>query len=308
MGTPALWIGFNTCVLALLALDLGVFHRGARAVSMRSAAGWSAFWIVLSLGFDLWIFRSHGTRPALEFLTGYIVEKSMSLDNLLVFVIVFRAFGIDPKYQYRVLFWGVMGALVMRGVLIGLGAALLARFDWLLIALGAFLVVVGFRTLFHGAPHPQPERNLIVRWARKIFPVAHGDSGGHFWIRENGRIAVTTLLLALIVVEGADVIFALDSIPAVFGITRDPFLVYTSNVCAILGLRALYFLLAGALPFFRYLNVGISTVLIFIGGKMVAEPWLQVSTGISLAVVGAILGVAIAASLLSARASEATRA
>ena len=308
MGTPALWIGFNACVLALLALDLGFFHRGARAVSLRSAAAWSGFWIALSLGFDLWILHTHGAKPALEFLTGYIVEKSMSLDNLLVFVVVFRAFGIDPKYQYRVLFWGVMGALVMRGALIGLGAALLARFDWLLIVLGAFLVIVGVRMLFHGAPRPQPDRSPVVRWARKIFPVAHGDTGQHFWIRENGRIAVTTLLLALIVVEGADLIFALDSIPAVFGITRDPFLVYTSNVCAILGLRALYFLLAGALPFFRYLNVGISTVLIFIGGKMVAEPWLPVSTGISLAVVGAILGTAIAASLLSPRSSETTRA
>lgn len=303
MGTFVLWIAFNVCVLALLALDLGFFHRGPRAVSLRSAALWSAFWIVLSLSFDLWILRTRGAQPALEFLTGYVVEQSMSLDNLLIFLVVFRSFGVDPRYQYRVLFWGVMSALVMRGALIGIGTALIARFSWVLVVLGAFLVIAGVRMFFHGPPKPRPEHNPVVRWARRIFPVAHGNTGQRFWVREDGRMAVTTLLLVLVVVEGADLIFALDSIPAVFGITRDPFLVYTSNVCAILGLRALYFLLAGALPYFRFLTVGISAVLIFIGGKMVAEPWLPVSTSISLAVIGTILGAAIAASLLSPRAS-----
>lgn len=303
MGTPALWIAFNACVLALLALDLGFFHRGAHRISLRSAATWSASWITLSLGFDLWILRTRGAQPALEFLTGYLVEKSMSLDNLLVFFVVFRSFGIDPKYQYRVLFWGVMGALLMRGALIALGAALITRFSWILVVLGVFLVVAGIRMFFHGPPQPRPERNPLLHWARTIFPIAHGDTGQSFWVRENGRLAVTSLLLVLVVVEGADLIFALDSIPAVFGITRDPFLVYTSNVCAILGLRALYFLLAGALPYFSYLNVGISAVLIFIGGKMVAEPWLPVSTGISLAVIGTMLGASIGASLLAPPAS-----
>jgi tellurite resistance protein TerC len=304
MGTPTLWIGFNACVLALLALDLGLFHRGAGTVSLRSAAAWSAFWIALSLGFDFWILRAHGAQPALEFLTGYVVEKSMSLDNLFVFLLVFRAFGVEPKYQYRVLFWGVLGALVMRGALIGIGAALLARFAWLLVVLGAFLVVAGVRLLFHGPAKPRPDHNPVVRWARTVFPIAQGDTGQRFWTRENGHIAVTALLLTLVVVEGADSIFALDSVSAVFGITRDPFLVYTSNVCAILGLRALYFLLAGALPSVRYLNAGVSVVLIFIGGKMIAEPWVRVPTGASLAVVGAILATAVAASLLSPRASE----
>ncbi len=305
MGTPALWIAFNAGVLALLVLDLSLFHRGANAISLHSAAAWSAFWIALSLGFNLWILLAHGPQPALEFLTGYIVEKSMSLDNLLVFVAVFRAFGVEPKYQYRVLFWGVMGALVMRGLLIGIGAELLARFSWLLVVLGALLVVAGARMLFRGHPAPRTEQNRPVRWASAIFPVAHGQTGQRFWVRENRHIAVTTLFLVLVVIEGADLIFALDSVPAVFGITRDPFLVYTSNVCAILGLRALYFLLAGALPFFRYLNAGISAVLIFVGGKMVAEPWLHLPTGISLTVVGAILGAAVIASLLSPRAPEA---
>lgn len=308
MGTPSLWIGFNACILLLLALDLGFFHRGPSVVSLRSAAAWSAFWIALSMGFDLWILRVHGAQPALEFLTGYLVEKSMSLDNLVVFVFVFRAFGVAPKYQYRVLFWGVLGALVMRGLLIGLGAALIARFSWILVGLGAFLVVAGVRMLFHGQPTPRPGRNPVVRWAKAIFPVAQGNTGQHFWTRENGRIAITVLLLTLVVVEGADLIFALDSVPAVFGITRDPFLVYTSNVCAILGLRALYFLLAGVLPFFRYLNAGISAVLIFIGGKMVAEPWLRVPTAVSLAVVGTILGAAVVASLSAPHASEKTPA
>ena len=308
MGTPALWFGFNACVLALLALDLGVFHRHARAVSLRQAAAWSAFWVALALGFNLWILRAHGAAPAIEFLTGYLVEQSLSLDNLFVFLLVFRAFGVQPRFQHRVLFWGVLGALVMRGTLIGIGTALVARFAWILVALGAFLVVAGVRLLFRGRPEPHPERNPVLRWARAIFPVAHGETGERFFVHENGRRAVTTLLLALLVLEGADLIFALDSVPAVFGITRDPFLVYTSNVCAILGLRAFYFLLAGALPFLRYINVGIAAVLIFIGGKMLAEPWLHVPTRVSLAVVAMLLGAAVAASLLTARGSETTLA
>ena len=304
MGTPILWLAFNVCVLALLALDLGVFHRGARAISLRTAAAWSAFWIALSLGFNLWIWRAHGAQPAIEFLTGYVLEKSMSLDNLLVFVLVFRTFGVEARYQYRVLFWGVIGALVMRGLLIGIGAALVARFDWILVGVGVLLAAAGARMLFRGHPEVTAEHNWAVRWAKRIFLVAEGDPQGKFWLRQNGRFAATTLFLTLIVVEAADWLFALDSVPAVFGVTRDPFLVYTSNVCAILGLRALYFLLAGALPLFRYLDAGVSVVLIFIGGKMVVEPWLQVPTGISLAVIGVIFSIAAVASLLRPRPSE----
>jgi len=308
MGTPTLWIGFNACVLALLALDLGIFHRHARAVSLREAAAWSAFWVALSLGFNVCILFAHGTAPAVEFFTGYLVEKSLSLDNIFVFLLVFRAFGIDPRFQHRVLFWGVVGALVMRGGLIGIGTVLVNRFSWILVALGAFLVLAGVRMLFEGPPKLHPERNPVLRWARGIFPVAHGETGARFFSRENGRRAVTTLFLALVVLEGADLIFALDSVPAVFGITRDPFLVYTSNVCAILGLRAFYFLFAGVLPFFRYINAGISAVLIFIGGKMIAEPWVRVPTRVSLAVVATLLGAALVASLLAARGSETTPA
>jgi tellurite resistance protein TerC len=306
MGTPTLWIAFNACVLALLALDLRVFQRRPHAFSLREAAAWSAFWVSLALGFNVWILFAHGTTPAVEFLTGYLVEQSLSIDNLFVFLLVFRSFGIESKFQHRVLFWGVLGALIMRGTLIGIGTALLARFSWLLVALGALLVVAGVRMLFHGRPEPHPERNPILRWARAIFPVSHETASQRFFVRENGRRAVTTLFLALLMLEGADLIFALDSVPAVFGITRDPFLVYTSNVCAILGLRAFYVLLAGTLPLLRYINAGIAAVLIFIGGKMVADPWLHVPTGVSLAVVGTLLGIAIAASLLSARGAETT--
>jgi tellurite resistance protein TerC len=308
MGTPALWIGFNACVLALLALDLGILHRRARATSLREAAFWSAFWVALSLGFNLWILLAHGAAHAAEFFTGYLVEKSLSLDNIFVFLLVFRAFGIEPRFQHRVLFWGVMGALVMRGALIGIGAVLVNRFDWILVAMGAFLVVAGVRMLFHEHRELHPERNPFLRWARAFLPVAEGETGQRFFVRENGRLAITTLFLALLVLETADLIFAFDSVPAVFGITRDPFLVYTSNVCAILGLRAFYFLLAGALPYFRYINAGISAVLIFIGAKMVAEPWLPVPTSVSLAVVATLLGAAVAASLLAARRSETTHA
>jgi tellurite resistance protein TerC len=308
MGTPALWIGFNVCVLALLALDLGVFHRRARAVSLREAAVWSAFWVALTLGLNLWILLAHGTAHAAEFFTGYLVEKSLSLDNIFVFLLVFRAFGIEPRFQHRVLFWGVMGALVMRGALIGIGAVLVSRFESILVAMGAFLVVAGVRMLFHEHHELHPEHNPLLRWARAVFPVAQGETGQRFFVRENGRLAMTTMFLALLVLETADLIFALDSVPAVFGITRDPFLVYTSNVCAILGLRAFYFLLAGALPYFRYINAGISAVLIFIGAKMVAEPWLPVPTSVSLAVVATLLGAAVAASLLAARRSETTHA
>lgn len=304
MGTPTLWIGFNVCVLALLALDLEIFQRHSHVTSLGEAAAWSAFWIALSLGFNLWILLAHGSAPALEFFTGYLVEKSMSLDNLLVFVLVFRAFGVEARFQHRVLFWGVLGALVLRGALIGIGAALVARFNWILVGLGIFLVFAGSRMLLSKSTELNQESSRVIRWAKKILPVAHDGADGRFWVRENGRRTVTTLFLALIVLEMADLVFALDSVPAVFGITRDPFLVYTSNICAILGLRALYFLLAGTLPFFRYLNAGISTVLVFIGGKMIAGPWFDIPTKVSLAVVTAVLGTSIIASLLSPRASE----
>jgi tellurite resistance protein TerC len=304
MGTVALWLIFNTGVVAMLALDLGVFNRHAHKLSLREAALWSVVWVAVSLGFNLWILKAHGAMPALDFFTGYLIEKSLSMDNIFVFLLVFRAFGIEPRFQHGVLFWGVLGALVMRGVMIGLGAALVRRFTWILYLFGAFLLVAGVRLLLRGHHDFHPERNPLLRWSRRIFPLAKGPTGQQFFVQENGRNAVTPLFLALLVLEGSDLLFAVDSIPAVFGITRDPFVVYTSNVCAVLGLRAFYFLLADALPYFRYLDAGLSAALVFIGGKMLAEPWLHLPTLLSLLIVGGLLGTAMMASLIVARTSK----
>lgn len=306
MGTAPLWIGFNVSVLVMLLLDLGVFNRTPHAISLREAAAWSAIWVTLSLAFNYWILRAHGTAPALEFFTGYVVEKSLSVDNVFVFLLVFRAFGVAPRHQHRVLFWGVLGALVLRGLMIGIGAALVHRFAWILYLFGAFLLVAGARMMLRGHHDFRPEHNPLLRWARRVFPVSEGGEESRFFIREGAYWAVTPLLLALVVLESTDLLFALDSIPAVFGITRDPFLVYSSNICAILGLRAFYFLLAGVLPFFRYLDQGVSAVLIFIGGKMLVDPWVHLPTNLSLAVVAALLGISMAASLVAARVAKVT--
>jgi tellurite resistance protein TerC len=308
MGSPALWAGFTAGVLVFLALDLWVFHRNAETPSMGRAALWSALCVALSMGFDYWILRAHGSAPALSFFTGYVLEESLSADNLLVFLLVFRAFGVQERFQHRVLFWGVLGALILRGLMVGVGAALVNRFAWILYIFGAFLVLAGIRTLVRGQPKFDPDNSRPLRWASKLFSVAQADTGQSFFAIENGRRVVTHLFLALVVIEVADLVFAVDSIPAVFSVTRDPFLVYTSNVCAILGLRAFYTLLAGVLPLFRYLDAGIGAVLIFIGGKMLLEPWIDVPTYVSLAVVAALLAIAIIASLIAGKDSEASHA
>jgi tellurite resistance protein TerC len=304
MGSPELWIGFNACVLALLALDLFVFQRRPHAISLREAAVWSTVWVVLSLGFDAWIFTAHGVVPATEFLTGYLFEKSLSIDNIFIFLLIFRAFGIEPRFQHRVLFWGVLGALVLRGFMIAVGSVLLQRFAWALYLFGVFILYVGLHLLVRGHADFHPERNPLLRWACRIFPVTEELREEHFFSVDNGRRSVTPLFLALLVLESSDALFAVDSVPAVFGITRDPFLVYSSNVCAILGLRALYFLLAGMLPLFRYLDAGVSAVLIFIGAKMLAEHWIAMPTLVSLAIVGGLLGTAMVASIISARGAQ----
>jgi tellurite resistance protein TerC len=299
MGSLALWVEFNAVVLVLLVLDLAVFHRRAHEVRLREAAVESFVWVAMSLGFCLWISLSVGSEQGLQFLTGYVIEKSLSVDNIFVFVLVFKAFQVKPQYQHRVLFWGVFGALILRGAMIGLGTALVSRFEWILYIFGLFLVFAGIRMLAHKDMEVSPDKNLIVRLARKLFPVKGDHDGPEIWIREAGRVVFTPLLLVLLVIETADLVFAADSIPAVIGVTRDPFILYTSNVCAILGLRAFYFLLAGALPYFRFLDEGLSVVLIFIGGKMLAAPWIKVTTVQALGVVAAVLAIAIVASVMA---------
>jgi len=306
VGTWPLWIAFNAGVALLLLLDLGLFHRRAHAIRLREAAIESAAWVALSIAFGAWIFISHGPGPGLEFFTGYVVEKSLSLDNIFVFLLVFQYFRVDPRYQHRLLFWGVVGALFLRGVMIGAGAALVARFDLVPYFLGFFLVYSGVK-LF-GADHAvHPEKNLLVRWAEKFLPMSNTQATQKLLVREGGRWLFTRLLLVVIVLETTDLILAVDSIAAVFGVTRDPFLVYSSNVCAILGLRALYFLLAGILQYFQFLDEGLAITVMFIGAKMLANPWIHISTGLSLAVVGGIIALAILISIIRSK-FQATRA
>jgi tellurite resistance protein TerC len=300
MGTWTLWIAFNAGVALLLLFDLGLFHRQAHTISLREAAIESAVWVALSVGFGLWILVSHGRGPGLEFFTGYVIEKSLSVDNVFVFILIFQYFRVDSRYQHRLLFWGVLGAVIMRGVMIGAGAVLIHRFEWILYLFGAFLLYAGFK-LF-GVDHAvHPEKNPMLHWAQKILPRSRTDAGPRLFVREGGRWLATPLLLVVIVLETTDLVLAADSIAAVFGVTRDPFLVYTSNVCAILGLRAFYFLLAGILPYFQYLDEGLAIVLVFIGAKMLAEPWVHISTGISLAIVGGVIAVAVVVSIIAAR-------
>jgi tellurite resistance protein TerC len=305
MGTWTLWIAFNAGVALLLLFDLGLFHRRAHTISIREAALESAVWVAFSVGFGLWILVSHGRGPGLEFFAGYVIEKSLSVDNVFVFILIFQYFRVDDRYQHRLLFWGVLGALVMRGAMIGVGAVLIQRFDWILYLFGAFLLYAGFK-LF-GADHMvHPEKNPVLHWVQKILPMSETGSGSRLFVREAGRWLATPLLLVVIVLETTDLVLAVDSIPAVFGVTRDPFLVYTSNVCAILGLRAFYFLLAGILPYFQYLDEGLAIVLMFIGAKMLADRWIHISTGISLAIVGGVIAIAVVVSVIVARGNPIT--
>ena len=288
---------FNLFVLAMLALDLGVFHRRAHVVSLREATVWSVVWIALSLLFNLGVWYWRGPVPALEFLTGYILEKSLSMDNVFVFAVIFTYMAVPAADQHKVLFWGVLGALVMRAAFIAAGVALISRFNWILYIFGAFLIFTGVRLFRHKHEEIHPERNPVVRLARRLFPVTKTYEGAAFFVRREGRRLATPLLLVLLMVETTDVLFATDSIPAVFAVTQDPFIVYTSNIFAILGLRALYFVLAGAITKFRYLRPGLSLILIFVGVKMLAVHYYKLPIALSLAIICGILGVAIGASL-----------
>ena len=293
-----LWVGFNAAVLVMLALDLGVFHRKAHAVSLREAAAWSAVWVSLAMAFNAGIWYFAGRQPALEFLTGYLVEKSLAVDNIFVIALLFSYFAVPAAYQHRVLFWGILGALVMRGAFIAAGAYVLHQWHWVIYVFGGILLVTGIRMALRRDEAIDPEHNPVVRLARRWLPLTPRYDGQRFWTVENGRRVATPLFLVLLLVEFTDLVFAIDSIPAIFAITDDAFIVYTSNVMAILGLRSMYFLLAGVVHRFVYLKYGLSLVLVFVGAKMMLIDVFKVPTAVSLAVIATVIGGSIALSLL----------
>lgn len=295
-----MWVLFNVGVLVMLALDLGVFHRDAHRVSAKEAAGWSIFWIALALVFNVGVYFWFGSQAATEFFTGYVIEKSLSVDNLFVFALLFSFFRVPHAYQHRVLFWGVLGALVMRGILILVGTSLISRFEWIFYVFGALLLLSGYRMLRHDKENDEfdPEKNPVVKIVRKFIPVSRDYDGTHLFTRkEGGILKATPLFIVLLVVETTDLVFAVDSIPAIFAITQDPFIVYTSNVFAILGLRSLYFLLSHVLESFRYLSTGLAVVLMFIGLKMLVMDFVHIPVTVSLGVVLGIVTVSIVLSL-----------
>lgn len=292
------WVGFIAFVLAMLALDLGVFNRTPHVVTTREALTWTTVWVGLALVFagGLAIFADH--QAALTFLTGYVIEESLSVDNIFVIVLIFQYFAVPAQYQHRVLFWGILGALIMRGLFIGLGAALLARFEWIIYIFGALLVVTGIRMAVKQDEEFDGEQNVVVKFVRRFLPVTAGYQGKHFFTLENGKRHATPLFLVLVLVETTDLIFAIDSIPAIFGITRDPFLVFTSNIFAVMGLRSLFFLLANVVTKFHLLKYGLAVILTFVGSKMILEVWMHIPILVSLGVVIGVLAASIAASLV----------
>jgi tellurite resistance protein TerC len=321
-GTLWLWVGFNVFVLAMLALDLGVFHRKSHVVGLKEAAVWSSIWIGMAVVFNAllfffwkqWVPNSEYSSPeaAVLFLTGYIIEKSLSVDNIFVFVLIFTYFAVPREYQHRVLFWGILGALVLRGAMIAAGAALIEQFGWIVWIFGAFLIFTGIRMAFHKNENIDPEKNPLIKLFRRFVPVTNEYHGNKFFIRKAGVLMATPLFLALVMVEFTDLVFAVDSIPAIFAVTRDPFIVYTANVMAILGLRSLYFLLNGLVHKFYYLKLGLSAILVFAGVKLFWPDLTAVVAGtaakmppvISLGVIATILTISVAASLVRASRQE----
>lgn len=293
------WAAFVLAVILFLALDLGVFHRKAHSVKFKEALMWTGIWFTMAMGFAWGLYALRGQEESLEFVTGYIVELSLSMDNVFVMALIFGYFRVPLAYQHRVLFWGILGALVMRGIMIGVGAALVQQFKWTLMIFGAFLVFSGIKMLFSKEEGVDPEKNVVMRLARKWLPISPVFDKHHFLTTVNGRRMLTPLALVLVMVETTDLVFALDSIPAIFGITTKEFIVFTSNVFAILGLRSLYFVLAGAIEYFRYLKFGLSLVLVFIGAKMLLPLSVHISTPVSLGIVGTILLISMGVSLVS---------
>ncbi|MCX7887349.1 MAG: TerC family protein [Verrucomicrobiae bacterium] len=297
-GSVWKWILFNTFVVLMLALDLGVFHRRTHTIRLKEALAWSAFWIVLALLYNIGIYFWLGKLKALEFLTGYLLEKSLSVDNIFVFIMIFAYFRVPAQYQHKVLFWGILGALIMRGIFILLGVTLIQKFAWMTYVFGAILIYSGIKMGLHKEEEVHPEHNPVLRLFRRAFPITPHFEGDRFWVRRETGLLATPLMVVLIVVETTDVVFAVDSIPAVLAITHDPFIVYTSNVFAILGLRALYFALAGIMSLFHFLHYGLSVILGFVGVKMFVSHWFKIPIGFALGFLAVVLTVSVLASLI----------
>ncbi len=306
IGTPVLWIGFTLFVLILLAVDLFVFHRRAHEIRPKEALAWTIGWVGLALLFNAGIYRFYGAERGLEFFTGYLIELSLSVDNLFVFILIFSTFGVPPTCQHKVLYWGILGAQIMRAVFILIGTALISAFHWVIYIFGAFLLFTGGKIILGHGTEIHPEKNPVLKLFGKFIPTVHEFHNGKLTVRIDGKRYATALLPVLVVIEASDLVFATDSIPAIFGVTLDPFIVYTSNIFAILGLRALYFLLAHAVENFRYLKYGVGLVLFFIGGKLLASGMYDISIKASLAVVVVLLGVSVLASLLFPHRGEKT--
>ncbi len=292
-----LWILFNIFILLMLALDLGVFQRKTHIISVKEALIWSAVWIILSLLFNMFIYFDMGEQKAIEYFTGYLIERSLSIDNIFVFVLLFSYFKVPPEYQHKVLFWGVIGALILRASLIGVGVVLIHQFSWIIYIFGGFLVFTGFRMAMQDDGHIDPEKNIVIRLYKKFFPVTTEYDNGNFFVTKKNKKYATPLFVVLIATEFTDLVFAFDSIPAIFAITSDPFIIYTSNIFAILGLRAMYFALAGIMDKFHYLKIGLSMILIFIGFKMLIVDIYKIPIGYSLGVIAIILTASVVLSL-----------
>jgi tellurite resistance protein TerC len=304
LATPEVWIGFAVLVVAVLAIDLGIFNRKAHVVKPREALIWTAVWVALAFSFGAFVWRRFGTTAAEEFITGYAIEKALSVDNLFVMYAVFAAFSIPAIHQHRVLFWGILGAVIMRAIMVFAGGALLAKFHWLIFVFGGFLVVTGLKMLVRKDDRPHPENSRLLTAIKKLLPISQELQGGKMFVRVAGVLTATPLFVALVVIEASDAVFAVDSIFAIFAVTMDPFIVLTSNIFAILGLRSLYFVLAGAAERFRYVQPGLALVLMFVGVKMAIADWVKIPVLISLAVIVVLVGGSIALSLLRTKGAQ----
>lgn len=296
--TQIAWIAFNLFILGMLVLDLKVFHRHPHEIKMKEALGWSAFWVALALLFNLGIYYALGAQAGLEFLTGYLIEKSLSVDNIFVFLLVFSYFKVPALYQHKILFWGIVGALVFRAIFIFAGISLIQQFHWVIYLFGAFLILTGIKLALEKDKEIHPDKNIVLRLFRKLMPVSKSYEGSKFFIKENGKRLATPLFVVLLVIETTDIIFAVDSIPAILAITQDPFIVYSSNVFAILGLRALFFAIGSLMQLFHHLHYGLAAILVFVGSKMLLSDFYRVPIGVALGVIGGILALSIIGSLL----------